>query len=67
MGRFHRVDSLSIRTVMGTEYSTIACKDFTMLISMTEQFGMSQNWEHRVFYRVNPRSLLVERHHVGRT
>ena len=64
---FHRVDVMSISTVIGTEYSTIACRDFTMLNSITEQSGMSHNWEWRVFYRVNRGSWLVERHHVGRT
>ena len=45
MGRFHRVDIMSIRTVIATEYSTIACRDFNMLNSITEQSGMSHNWE----------------------
>ena len=43
MGRFHRMDIMSIRTAGGTEYSTSACKDFTILISKTEQSGMNHN------------------------
>ena len=33
---------MSIRTVIGTKYSAIACRDFTILNSWTEQSGMRQ-------------------------
>ena len=65
IGRWCRILSMSNRTAIGTEYSTMDCKELTILNSVTDQNWNESNLVRVGLYRLFQRTWLVERHHVG--
>ena len=56
MGRWWRIFNISINIAIGTENSTIDCKELTILISLMDQTGMSSHGARDGIYRLHERS-----------
>ena len=55
MGRWWRIFNMSIKIAIGTENSTMDCKELTILNSLTDQTGMSSHRARNGIYRLDER------------